>query len=478
MREPAHLLHVLPPRLALMAGYLTALHVVAQYYVVPVFGYLGYTYRTPEPVTHAVVIALVLALTGVMPRHLGRPSQFVLWMQFVLAVVPSMVVPQFTEDVHPGAAFEFAVVVGLLWLVVLALVSEPVIAAVRRVRPAATPSVQPSAARSRRWTAELVVASLLASMVIAALFGVSAGLAGVTEVRSVRMAYREALTVLPPGTAYVLLATSNVLNPLALMRSLLERRWALAAVPLLGQLLIYSVGGHRMVLMSIPGVVVMWLWMRGRPRPSGTAFLAWVSGGLIAATTAALALGSGAAGLLALRMFVEPGSLTAAYLGLFSDRDHLYWSYSFLSWLVDYPYDLTPNFLVGAVARGDSAVSANVNLFGDGYMAWGWIGMAVESLLLVALVLMIDGPGRDVGAAECCAVLLLPSFALANSNVFTAVLTHGFLFAWVLLILTARAGPATPARPRTQSEGKNEHREQDGERGGLEQGAPEAARRA
>lgn len=463
MSSPAHHVHVALPRVLLMGTYLALLYWVMVVHVEPTFGYLGYTYRTPELLPNALVIGFVLLLTTLMPLRLGRPSRFVLWMHFVLATVPSMVVPQFTRAITPPAAFGLAVGVGLAWLLVLALTSAPVIEAVRAARGRVPRTPAPAdPVRARRWTTRLLWASAVFSLLLVAVFGATGALVALTEVRSVRLAYREALALAPPGTAYLLLMASNVVNPVALMRSLLERRWVVALVPLLGQVLIYSIGGHRMVLLSIPGVLFLYVWMRRTSQPSGTTFLAWVTGGLVSAAVALFGLGVSAAGLLVLRMFIEPGNLLVSYVDLFAGRGNLYWSYSFLSWLVEYPYDLSPNFLVGEQARGDAAVSANVNLFGDGYISWGWAGIVIECLLLVALVLLLDGAARGVRPAEFCAAMLLPSFALANSNVFTSVLTHGFLVAYLVLHLSARAGsaavgpsdqeevphvdPATPAR--------------------------------
>lgn len=446
--QPAHQLHLIPPRLVLMGAYLAAMYAMMIAYIAPTFGYLGFTYRSPALIPNALVVCFVLLLTILMPSHLGRPSRFVLWMQFVLAAVPSMVVPQFTEGVSRDEAFMFAIVVGLLWLMVLGLTSVPVVVAIKRSRvgrikiPAASATPQ----RARRWTNWLVAFSVMASVVLVSLFGASGAVVGLTEVSAVRLAYRETLAVAPAGTAYVLLTASNVINPLALIRTALERRWVLAVIPVMGQLLIYSIGGHRMVLLSVPGVLAIYVWMRKRPLPSATAFLGWVSVGIVSAAVALLAFGVSVAGLLAMRTFVAPGNLAAAYVGIFSSEENLYWSYSFFSWLLDYPYALTPNFLVGAEFRGSETVSANVNLFGDGYIAWGWTGMTIECLLLVVLVLLLDGAARGVAPAEFCTTLLLPSFALANSNVFTSFLTHGFLVAYLVLLITGRSGSSDVLR--------------------------------
>ena len=62
--------------------------------IAPLFTYLQYGYRTPDPVGYGVAIALAVGLALMMPRRIAYPSHFILWVLFIITIVPSLVVPQ------------------------------------------------------------------------------------------------------------------------------------------------------------------------------------------------------------------------------------------------------------------------------------------------------------------------------------------------------------------------------------------------
>lgn len=425
--------------LLLMGVYIGVIYALMVQFIGPVYSYIGYTYTPPSPWRNTIVIVLLLGLSLVMPHEITRPSRFVLWMHFLLATAPSMLVPQFTSGVDQDLALEFAVVVALGWLLVVAATSATAWAWVRRRGRALASRLERVRPRrlafSRgRATTALIVLCLAMDAFLVAQFGLRGSLSSLTQVRDVRLAYREELATVLPGTAYVLLTLGNVVGPLTLMRSLTDRRWVGVGVGVLGQVLVYSIAGYKMVLLSIPALLILFAWHHYQRPARSSLFLGGVVGLMTLAWAAFVVVGSRAlAFLFVLRMVLAPGNLSAAYLSIFHDRDPLYWGYSFLSRFVDYPYSKTPNYLVGELFRHDPETSANVNLFGDGFISMRWGGMLLECVVLAGLLLALDAAARRTRTVESCAAVLLPTFALANSNVFTSLTTHGFLAAVALL---------------------------------------------
>lgn len=127
-----------------------------------------------------------------------------------------------------------------------------------------------------------------------------------------------------------------------------------------------------------------------------------------------------------------------------------------MGWAIHYPYIQTPNFLVGSVVRGSADVSANVNLFGDGFMNMRWPGIMLEALLLVIILWLLDSAAQKVSLALAVAVVIVPSFDLANTSIFTAFTTHGLLIAMIVLATAPRidalSGPGTESEPSRRVE--------------------------
>src|SRR5438105_12432958 len=72
--------------------YIAILHYTYEQNIAPVFSYLRYSYRQPDPLTYAFAISLVVALALILPRRITQPSHFIVWVLFTVAVVPSIVV--------------------------------------------------------------------------------------------------------------------------------------------------------------------------------------------------------------------------------------------------------------------------------------------------------------------------------------------------------------------------------------------------
>lgn len=411
----------------LMICYVVVLHVAYVQMIAPMYSYLGFAYRTPNYVSYTIVVLLVIVLACLMPRTMDRPSVVVLWIEFGIATVPSMLVPQFTPVVPIDTAFLFALFVGGFWWMVLVLTSGRFKLKIR---------IRRRAKGTGSWLVAITMISLFVDFVLSFVVGFRFQLATLIDVADVRFGYRDALAGAPFGTAYLLLGTCNVLNPVLMMRGLAMRKFTPLAVGLIGQVYIYAVTGYKTILLSVPVIIAAYFWLKRRkaadalviPRGVvGVMAVSWGSFAIFGWTTLSL--------LFVLRFIAAPGNLVAGYIHVFSGRDQLYWSYSFMGWLFEYPYQVNPNFLVGELLRGSSLTSANVNMFGDGFMNMRWAGIGLECLVLVAALWVLDSVAKNLSIATVFSALLIPSFDLANTAVFTALTTHGLLLAMVVLAM-------------------------------------------
>ncbi len=433
-----------------LVAYVAAIVSISEQVIAPRYSYLGFTYREPHSPHLVAVVGIIVVLSLMMPTRLDRPSAVVLWIHFMIATIPSMVVPLFTPIVTKGEAFQFALVVGIAWLFLCLLTSSHIapsfsrLSGARRMAQHVTDRVGRRfvpAQVSDRWQRTSLAILLGFSVAISGLllltFGFSLQFHSLTDVGEVRLEYRLNLTAAPPGTIYLILIASNVVNPLLFIRGLRLKRLESIAAAVGGQLLIYSIAGYKMTLLSLPALLGIFLWLRHRRTTADArGFLAAVT--LIVLSAWGLFKLTGNMTLIlifVMRFVVAPGNLAAAYVGVFENRPQLFWSQSFLSSFVDYPYAATPNFLVGSVYRGDSAISANVNSFGDGFISMRVAGILIEMLVLALVLWVLDAALAGAPLAESAALVLLPAFALSNSNVFTSVTSHGFGIAIVVGML-------------------------------------------
>ena len=416
--------------------YIAVLHTVYQHSVAPVFSYLGYTYRDPDPVHYGVAIAMVVALALILPRRITQPSQFIGWTLFIVAVAPSIVVPQFTQVLSSDAALEVAIWVFISFLPVAAL-------GTRRAVRDSLPTFTVSASTFWTW---LVAISGVAYTVVVAAVGVRWELPSILDVYGVRAEFKTVESNSSILLSYTVPLVANVLNPLITARGLFTKRWIWLIVGLLGQLFIYSFTGYRSSVLSPLVLIGTYLLFRRNSRPASVVVLL----GVVAVAVWSWAMDSLTSSfeftsLLVRRFLITPGLLTAAYVWVFAGIDKAHFSYSFFRSFLDYPYSSEPADLVGKLFFGHADTHANASLLADGYANFGFPGIALECVVLTVVLWVIDDACRGLSVGVAALIFVTPTLALAETGVFTALLTHGLLAAIVICMLIPRSGWERPA---------------------------------
>lgn len=440
---------VIGGRLRLLLGlgaYAAALHWTYETRISPAFSYLGLHYREPNLVYYAFAFSLVCGVAFLLPSRLRRPSHFILWVLFVMATVPSILVPQYGDILTEGRSLELAIYVALSFTLVVLLAARGPQRPIRHV-------VMPP---FLVWVV-VVLISLGTYGYLIYTTGLSFKFVSLGAVRDIRFQYRDQITATGPALGYLVRLQGNVVNPLIVALGVYSRRWPLLIAATVGQLLIFSVTGYKLTILSTAALVAVAVLFRVRRQPPGAMLLV----GTMVSTAIALAVDAISGGLLYTEIFVDrlllaPGYLTAAHVKVFQDKPKAEWGYSFMSPFVHYPYNETPNFIVGASFFGDASTSANANLFADGYSNLGYPGMFIEAIALVVILWLIDSAGEHLPLPVTALILLVPTLALVNSSVFTSLLTDGYLAAIIFMaclpstgwgLAPAKPGDVIPAEP-------------------------------
>lgn len=413
--------------------YAAVIHLIYTTQITTRFAYLGYTYRTPEVLGYLFSLVLACGVAVLLPTAVRRVSDFIVWVLFVLAVLPSMLVVHYSGFTDPGQAF--------LATVALAAAYGSAVVVVRRSRPPVPLSV-----RVPGWFfwAGIVMFSLGTYGYLAMTLGLRFQIVSIFDVYELRTAYKAGLAS-APGLSYLVSIQANVINTYLFARGIYSRRWVLLAASLMGQALIYSAAGFKTVLFSIPAMLLVSLLFMLSRRPSGFVLL-W---GAVVASLGALLVdlvmrSYVATSLFTRRFLVTSGMLMSAYVAFFSDNPPARLGHSVLSGIVDYPYTTSPAHVIGVWVTGSETASLNAHFLADGFANFRWVGLFGAAAVLAVYLRVLDRVTAGVPVAATALVLLMPAITLSNTSILTAMLSHGLVACVVLFALAPRTGWGLP----------------------------------
>ncbi len=410
-----------------VAAYGLALYLSYAYLVSPTFSYLGYRFSPPQPLLELVAWLAATLVAVAMPRWLNRPSAVILWIIFVITVVPAIFMAPYVDLLNTGQA--------LTLILVLALVYTLVALGTRRRKPFTAFRVQVSPGVF--WLI-IAVFSLVTYVLLAVTVGLSLHFVSILDVYSVRAGYVSRLSN-DAVLSYLVQAQSTVVNPLIIANGIQTRRWILVAIGILGQALIFSDTGYKTVLFSVPALILFAVLYFRRPEPRASILLFGATF-VIAVAAAIDGLQHSAiwTSLFSRRFLLTPGMLTSAYVSFFQSHPQTHLSYSILSRWVQYPYQLKPPNVIGEWLANAPTTAMNANLFADGFENFGWFGLVGAGAVLLIYIRALDRAAAGIPASATALILIMPAISLSNASILTSMFSHGLVIAFVLIAIAPR----------------------------------------
>jgi len=363
-----------------------------------------------------------------MPIHIKRPSQLLYWVLYVLVVVPIVYI------VPHAVKLEFA---DLITLQTVVLFSFAVLGGFYLIR-----LVDFSLPRltDGYFLASIFTISGIFLAVIGWKFGFKLRVFNIADIYQVRGEYKEALAEGGRWTAYFLGWQGNVLNPLLMGYGLACRRYLLMLVGLFLQLFLFALTGYKTLLLSGVLIVVVYFLTRRKSNHFGLK-ISWAFSSLVALCLVFDQLFGFVyfSSILVRRLIVTPGLLMGYYFDFFSNNPKVLLSHSIFQSLKIYPYSLNPAQLIGDVYFGAPEMSANANIWADGFANFGLIGILGVSIVLGLVLFLYDSVTQKVELPVACALLAVPAITLANSALLTCLLTHGLGFAVLVALIVPRS---------------------------------------
>ena len=413
---------------------LTLKHVIS-----PSFAYSGFDYIVPDNQLYGPLIWLMAVLPGlVLPIRGKEPSLVALWTLYLLVYVPAQVVPVYASGRTLSSYLPFQGCLLLGFFITLLLSSiRPVTVKTLWLRP------------SLYWGG-VALFSALTYVVVFQSFGVPTRIPGLLDVYDVRGDFLDEAAGQSGMVMYLMGWQGKVVNPLLMAFGVAHRRPAMLSLGVLGQVLLYSLTGHKSVLFStllVAGILIV--YGRGA-RAVGAAMTLGTVGVIVLAILMDAITGSVTwSSLFVRRLMLVPGLLTGYYHEFFVSNPKTLEFGPFFRPFTEYPYDLRVPFLIGSRYFGNPATGANANIWADGFASFGYWGVLGFSAILGMLLFLMNSFARNRDFRIAAVLAGVAVFNLVNSGLMTSISTHGLAVAIVLLLVYPRSSGADGRVPET-----------------------------
>ncbi len=401
----------------------------------PLFAYMGWAYHAPTAQGRFAMWAACMLPALWMPLYLRRPSQILYWLSFLFVYVPSVEMLFFLSRLDFTDSLLYAGTLTLCYG----------IAGLSYVLPVSPFALQTWDERSfLRIILFIFGVGILLNI---AAYGPQMRFVGFGDRIEHRLNMRQVETniVIDYAMAHIAWGISPMLMALGLSQK--KPLWFLIGAA--GEAVLYGASASRafaLTVVFIPGIYFVSWFSKGRvglwlPWFVGLSFLA-----VLAIDQMDPDLGMVAQQVYFDRSYVVPGWSTCAYAEFFSKHPYTYGSHlRGINLLVEYPYDLPLNFLMGEYLTGDVNDSENGNLWADGIATAGPVGLLLIAVLLAFVFWLIDSAAAGLDPKLTAVVIAAYSIPMINISLPTTLVGGGLAFMILVLSLMPRFGQAAPA---------------------------------
>jgi hypothetical protein len=416
--------------LILLAGY--------EQYVSTIYASEGFAWH-PDDDKWPVAMACVFLLSLLTPVRSDRASSLFFQMVLMLVLLP-MLVLFYAED-QPGS---FVAQVVAAYVLTIAL---------RRIMPVGPPrrlSVSPHRLRRIFFIAALAYIALIVLMGGGKYLNFD--LTRVYEVRA------DAASNLPGIFGYISPVIGKVVVPIALVLSILYKKYTTAFAFLVCSVLIFALTAHKAPLFY--PLLILGVYFASARKHVALVFAAGMVMMLLVsmadfwiAQTHEGEFWGWIGKLVMRRVFFLPSQLNYMYYDFFINHDYVLFSNSKITFgLVDYPYDLPVTHVIGREYFDNESMGANTGWFGSGYMQAGFAGLLLYGAVVAGVFKYVDVCAQRSGnLALSTAAVVVPMFALiTSSDLLTTFFTHGLYINLCVLACLVHKESVRAYRPHDQ----------------------------
>jgi hypothetical protein len=399
--------------------------------VSPYFAYDGYKLAWPDPRAMIWLTAIALLPALIMPYSLSKPSSMILWWLYIGAYIPSIFVPALSLTMPFEKLLPLQVCL-LLCMGLLRLASSARSLSISRI------NLSPAVFWSAFWIVwaacvAFVCMHFRADILIANLASL---LAGGSEY-AIRSAFVAELSQSGRILGYVTGQLSQALDPYLIAFGIVQRRKICLAAGIIGQIVVFSVTGLKIILFSavfLAGLFIMMRRWHHWRRSFGLILTSGVTAMVLLSAVADLATkGVIFSSLVTRRTLAAPGLLTGFYFEHFSHVSHAGVGFRFSK--DSGPY-FGPPQEIGLAYFGSADVDANANFWAEGFADFGMPGIVGFTILVAFLIWIYDSIFAAHSLELGALMTAMPALNLSNTAPTTVLFTHGGLATALLLYLS------------------------------------------
>ncbi len=396
--------------------------------IVPTFGYQRFSYQNPGVASLVVALTIAALPSLTLPATVRRPSFGVLWVLYVVVIIPSAVIPHLIPLGTTADHFRWELLLVGSFLLATAIIRVPTVSTVR------------VHVLRRHAVGVLVVAYTVVALYLLVKLGVSLRPVGFADVYAVRLRARTVLET-DVALAYLVPWFQNVICPCLLVAGWTTRRWLLVAMGLAGEVYIYQAFGNRQALLGVLFIAGFLIVVRQLSLRHVAHFIlatACILLGLVLIvhiSTDAVVPTS----IIGLRTFAIPGILSANYYDFFSAHPIVLLRDGLLGHFARSPYSLSTSNLISDVYYGLPSSTSNAHVWADGFANFGLLAFLLVPVLLGLVLWLIDAATANVPVAVVLAGLSFLIISWGNVGLTTSLVTSGTGLMLVLLLLTGGA---------------------------------------
>lgn len=422
-------------RALLVLGVLTYVAVfqwMYENYLYPNWDYAGFHYYTP-PAAYLLLSWILSVTPGFwMPVELTRPSQLTYWVLYITVFIPSMFIPLYAGLDTPA---EISLLMVTLYAG-FAIMGGCYLVPLLRLEPA-------HISRRAFWRG-------FGSMAVALAIWMMVVFRGHMQFLSFNNIYdlRDLQNDISEGTQvnYAFMLLSGAFNPFLMGWGLFHQRKGLFLAGVLGQLLIYGVGGTKGSILSIVFVSGFYFLLKLGRHPFALKLvfgtLALVGGLCMSYVFAGydpapLQLHWVALSVVLMRTFGVNGLMSAWYYNFFQSNPHTFYSHvRGVNWFVHFPYERTAAQEIGSVYVGGNDADPTAHFWAiDGIGALGLPGVLLISAFCALVFWALDSAAQKHDPRLAALVTCYAAYNIANISIFTSLYSGGLAILILALYL-------------------------------------------
>ena len=402
--------------------------------VAPLFDYMGVIYAPKAGLISLLPWLLALLPTLWIPTRIRRTSHLTYWSLYVTVYLTSIFIAFDARTAGDADTLTLSLLLALAFALLGTVLEAPVLR-LPRLR----------LSRSIVWVALWTFTAVCEFYVFWRFRGGIrlVGLESIYEQRFAAAAYQGGLV------SYLGTWLANAVHPFLMAWGLERRRPVVFLLGAAGQVFLYATEATKMILLSVPLVLLLWWVLRSHGRHFGTLVCLGASAIILGAwfVQGASDYAGPLVGVLVLRLFWAQGLTTSQYAAFFAHHPQTYLSHLHLvRSFVHYPYDAPVPFVVGEYFSGNPTYDANAHFWaGDGLAGFGLIGILVITPLAMLTLWLMDSAPRKGNERLMALSSVVQIAGLANGSIFSALIGGGIWLNLLLLWLEPQPPERAPA---------------------------------